>query len=466
MRPGDFLLAFTLSLLPTLITAQDNSTFLIKLQQGTNLAKYVSDLQVNITKANGSKGNNSILSNVTIGEEYNGVAVYLPTTSLRTKITQDRRVSSMGKNVSGKLSGEAIPCGDNIECQTEAPWGLASLNTGANEALPLDGQRNYTYSKKRMGSGVNVYVIDSGVTPHSTEFGNRLTIGPNFSTDKSNDDQANHGTMMATIIGSRTYGVAKAVHITSVKVFNQYGLSTAATLLQALQWAWKDQATNINGPKGHIINLSAIFDPSPEVEDAVESYYKSVNNIGVNHIGANILVRAAGNMGADACDYSPHRSLSIFPIMAHNQQKEVPSFSNTGCGTMVAPGHRIVTWNNAYAKTSGYGTSQAAAFATGSMATTMSYDDLLQEPDETSNFNYKGTPYQFMSVNNPMDVKSPYNTTANVPFGMLRFYIPLDDAIYTLKGDTELVQGSFLALACLPAKTIKTCAFLQDYIPK
>ncbi|RKP14303.1 peptidase S8/S53 domain-containing protein, partial [Piptocephalis cylindrospora] len=239
--------------------------------------------------------------------------------------------------------------------QAETTWGLASLNTWANESLPLDGQRTYSYSKKRVGTGVNVYVIDSGINPHPTELGDRLTIGPNFSTDRTNDDLANHGTMMASIIGSRTYGVAKNVHITSIKVFNQYSVSTADALLRALQWTWKDQATNTKGPKGHLINLSAIFDPSSE----------SVNNIGPNHSGANQLIRAAGNTGSDACSYSPMHSLSIFTVMAHNQEKKVPSFSNTGCSVMAAPGHRIVTWSNAYTKTSGYGTSQAAAFASG-----------------------------------------------------------------------------------------------------
>ncbi|RKP15290.1 peptidase S8/S53 domain-containing protein, partial [Piptocephalis cylindrospora] len=257
----------------------------------------------------------------------------------------------------------------------DAPWGLASLNTYKNESLPQDYQKNFTYLTRHDGKDVNVYVLDSGINPNSTEFGSRLSIGPNFSTDKVSDDLNGHGTSMASIIGSQTFGVANGVNITSIKIFNQWGDSTHSAAMEAFQWVWEDRVTTPSKYKRSLINLSAIFERGETFDEAINAYYlqKQIDTPTDND-GRNLLVLSAGNTGGDACNYSPAYEARTMVVTAHDQNKEIPSWANNGgnCTFYAAPGHRIISFNQRYELSSGYGTSQAAAFASGVLASLLS----------------------------------------------------------------------------------------------
>ena len=83
---------------------------------------------------------------------------------------------------------------------------------------------NYTYS--RTGTGVHVYVVDTGVWVRHNDFGGRAdaifdfqpsTSAAGFGTGAAND---NHGTLSASYIGSKNFGVAKNVRLHSVRVAN------------------------------------------------------------------------------------------------------------------------------------------------------------------------------------------------------------------------------------------------------
>ena len=84
-------------------------------------------------------------------------------------------------------------------------------------SLPLDG----TYTAPKNGSGVTVYLVDTGLDVGNAAFGGRASLGRNF-TNRNTGDCADemgvgHGTFVAGIVGGATTGVANAVTLVEVQ---------------------------------------------------------------------------------------------------------------------------------------------------------------------------------------------------------------------------------------------------------
>ncbi|KAG0224264.1 Secreted subtilisin-like serine protease sub4 [Actinomortierella wolfii] len=218
--------------------------------------------------------------------------------------------------------------------QRKAPsWGLPRVS---QRKLPLKADYYYPI---QAGEGVDVYVIDTGINIHHVDFQGRARWGTNTVPGAPNTDDNGHGTFVAGVIGSHTFGVAKKVSLIAVKGLNEEGTSTLSQILSALDWTIKATARSPN--RRNIVNLSLGAGYSRVLNTAVDALVRS---------GLFVVVAAgngdAKNVGQDACNYSPASATTSFTVGSTNINDQMSSFSNYGrCVNIYAPGERVrSTW--------------------------------------------------------------------------------------------------------------------------
>ena len=235
--------------------------------------------------------------------------------------------------------------------QNSAPWGLDRID---QQALPL----NTTYDDgDYQGLNTNSYVVDSGIDPTNTDFEGRVTAGYTSVIDgRGSGDCNGHGTHVAGIIGSRTFGVAKRTNLIPVRVLDCAGEGTYASVIAGLNWI----AGNYRTGDSAVVNMSLGGPPSSSLDEAVE-----------NLISRGIpVVVAAGNDNLDACNYSPARTPAAITVGATTDVDARASYSNFGtCLDIFAPGTAIPsTWLGTSYYAFLNGTSMAAPHVAGVIA--------------------------------------------------------------------------------------------------
>jgi len=211
--------------------------------------------------------------------------------------------------------------------QSGATWGLGRIDD-RNYAYPLDQNYNFTAT----GTGVSVYVIDTGVLTTHPDFGGRASeVFDAYRENTPMTDCNGHGTHVAGTIGSSTYGVAKKVMLYSVKVFPCSGSGSTSDVIAGVDWVTRRAA------KPAVVNMSLTGSYSSSLDDAVLSSVAS----GVTY------VVSAGNYGADACSYSPAHLPEVITVGSTDQRDYRDGISNYGsCVDLFAPGVLITsTWN-------------------------------------------------------------------------------------------------------------------------
>jgi subtilisin family serine protease len=130
------------------------------------------------------------------------------------------------------------------EVQDGVEWGLDRID---QRSRPLD----YQYSYSSTGSGVSVYIIDTGIRMSHAQFGGRAVPGYTSVNDgRGGGDCTGHGTHVAGIVGSRAYGVAKAATVVSVRVYDCNNVATLSGMLAGVDWVTK------NARKPAVANMS------------------------------------------------------------------------------------------------------------------------------------------------------------------------------------------------------------------
>jgi aqualysin 1 len=246
----------------------------------------------------------------------------------------------------------------------KVPWGIRRIGANVSSIRAGNGSGKVT--------GVNIYVIDSGIATHLD-----LNVVKRHNLLKSQPDKDcyGHGTHVAGTLAARdnridVVGVAPGAPLTSVKVLNCHGYGTAGKVIEGIDWVIK----SVKGPDGRagtsddkrpaVVNMSLGGDKFGPLNTAVK-----------NSVAKGIFYSlAAGNEGRNACEFSPAmtgagKNNGILTTAATNMADKEPSWSNFGrCVDLWAPGVNILsTWKGGTTKTIS-GTSMAAPHVGGTAA--------------------------------------------------------------------------------------------------
>ncbi len=213
--------------------------------------------------------------------------------------------------------------------QSNATWGLDRIDQAT---ATLNGTFNYTNT----GSGVNAYIIDTGIRFNHGDFGRRAVTGYDSVDGGSADDCNGHGTHVAGTVGGTTWGAAKGVTLVGVRVLNCSGSGTWSGVIDGVNWV-----TNHHIATGTpaVANMSLGGGANSSVDTAVKNSIAKGVSYAIAAGNGN-----AGGKEQDACKYSPARVSEAMTIGATDKSDTKARWSNYGpCVDWFAPGVGITS---------------------------------------------------------------------------------------------------------------------------
>lgn len=322
---------------------------------------------------------------------------------------------------------------DNYNYQTSSLWSLDRVHV---RPLSFDGQFEYGYT----GSGVHIYILDSGIRCTHQEFAGRIGEGVtrlSWSLGASPCiDQDGHGTGVASSAGGTTYGIAKGAILHPVRI-NDNDDAYCDDIVAGFDWVGG------NAIRPAVANLSYGGVPFCfSVRDAMEGV-----------IAAGIVVtKSAGNDPYDAYDDRANRAANAIIVGASDYYDRRATFSN-GLATygylitVFAPGYQVrVAWkdhdgDNAVAD----GSSFSAPYVAGVAATYLQQNpsasptavldiirsaatnDVLSNIGPGSPNRFLHTSFRSVAISGPSsiasDVESTYSWTSQTTGGSASSYV-------------------------------------------
>jgi hypothetical protein len=248
--------------------------------------------------------------------------------------------------------------------QSTSSWALDRIDQF--KKIP-NGQYRYEYT----GSGVDIYVIDSGINMSHQEFSGRIprywypddpwdrTLNPDGFLGGI-DDVRGHGTHVAGIAAGSTYGVAKNANVIPIRIWDDADDSLSSWYQAAVSVIISDHDSS----RPAVANLSF-----------GSSFNTTSNQLAQNLINDGIVtVIAAGNTSTsalDACSNSPASATNAITV-ANSTSEDVNSAGSSvgSCVDIFAPGTNVTSaWIGSPTATyTTSGTSMAAPIVAGAAA--------------------------------------------------------------------------------------------------
>lgn len=237
--------------------------------------------------------------------------------------------------------------------------GVQAWGIDRSDQVDLPLNQTYFWNDDSDGSGVQIFVLDTGILTTHPDFEGRAKFeadctGTACQTTDDTGDAQGHGTHCAGTAASTTYGIAKGATVHNVRCLNAFGTGSFAGIINSIEFVTNFQTTSTK-----IISMSLGGGFNTAMNAAVDAAFD-----------ANVLsVIAAGNSNNDACTISPASAEHAFTVAASDIRDRKASFSSFGqCVNLYAPGVNILsTANNGGTQTQS-GTSMACPHVAGAAA--------------------------------------------------------------------------------------------------
>ncbi len=232
---------------------------------------------------------------------------------------------------------------------------------------PGDGR----YVPANDGSGVNIYVLDTGFRRSHEQFGGRASQQADFIRFMGSRDDCNgHGTAVASAAGGSTLGVATAANLISVRIagcggvaYNPLNSLTTSTIVAGLDWVTRHHV------KPAVVNIS--YGSPPGFWRRWFNWRTPQDRAVRRAVAAGItVVVAAGNENKNANRSTPARAPEAISVSATDYVDARAPFGNYGKVDLFAPGVGLTLAD--YQSDNGYsygsGTSYSAPMVAGAAA--------------------------------------------------------------------------------------------------
>ena len=258
---------------------------------------------------------------------------------------------------------------------TDKPGALrlkATLDTGSGVLNPwwqLPGFFKWRYDTDRLGAGTIIAIIDGGVSTGHPEFrdtpGRVTRVYNYFNSDHGASD---HGIACSTLAAGATIGIAPEAEVWDAKVFatdaNTGASAAIIAAMEAVTAAVSDETLNPDG-KFVVCNIS-LSATGENLANPYGSVLSDMQDAGV------IPIVAAGNDGKDldsTHNVWPAESTD-YAVGAIHYDGRRAAFSNYGSRVrFYGVGHRIIKGERGNGYSNGSGTSYAAPYLCGCLAT-------------------------------------------------------------------------------------------------
>ena len=184
------------------------------------------------------------------------------------------------------------------EARTTGSWGLDRI-----DQVSKIYDSKFSNPCNLTGNGVDVYVLDTGISQHAYLRGRVHTLSCGGEQLQRGSDRCyGHGTNVAGTIGGTTLGVAPGVNIFSVRVLNCTIQSTWNIVLQGIECVLNHTKQRGNQPA--VVNISIYGSKHRAVKKAIDSLIKQ--GISVVGIAGKVTSRGLLTPGFVACSTTPH----------------------------------------------------------------------------------------------------------------------------------------------------------------